>query len=116
MSAQLATLQTELASVKAMLTEDRRRPPRSVWVLAIILLCGSAGLVVIGIHMGLLASQTAAFASRLQAEAHTDLARSEQAIQPVISLEHRKGAAWVDHATKLDVNDTTSSLLWAKAV
>jgi hypothetical protein len=108
MSTQVPSLQTELASVKAILTEARRRPSRYARALASIMLCGSgsAALVITGIRTGLLGSTIAGESSTFQTEARLNLARSFQAVQPVISLEERKGAAWVlDHLTKADVRD-----------
>lgn len=102
-SAQLATLQTEMARLTETLTEDRkqRQASRWAWVLAALVLCCSGSLVFIGIRVGLTGSTASAEASSLQTQAHTDLARGKQAIEqvvrPVIILAKRHGVAWLNH-------------------
>ena len=82
-STQLASLQTDMVRVTALLAEDRkqRQGPPWAWVFAFVVLLCSGLVVVAAIHQGLGASADAARASRLQAQAKSATTRSERAIQ-----------------------------------
>ena len=66
-STQLAALQAGLATLQ---TEDQkqRRGSTLLWVLAILVLCSSGVVVIIGIRMGLAVPAETAAASRVQAQ------------------------------------------------
>jgi hypothetical protein len=66
-SIQLAALQAGLETLQTKDQKQRRGPAR-LWMLAILVLCSSGVLVIIGIRMGLAAPAATAAASRLQAQ------------------------------------------------
>jgi hypothetical protein len=119
-SAQLALLmdaQTRMARVMSLQLKDRerRRPTWLAWGQAIFLLVISGAFVLNGIVTGLAGTTEAAAASSFQAQANSAITQADRAVQPVISLAIRKGAAWVIvHATKSEVTDLTTADRWAK--
>jgi hypothetical protein len=81
-SSQLASLQTEVVNVTALLAEDQKKSrgsPRA-WALAFLVLCCSGVVVVAAIHQGLTASADAAAAGRLQAQFDGISSRAERAL------------------------------------
>jgi hypothetical protein len=80
-SAQLATLQTGLAALQTE-GEKQRQESWRVWLWAILVLCGSGLLVVIGIHLGLAAVTEAATAGRLQSQVASIQKRTERISVP----------------------------------
>lgn len=80
---QLASLQTDMAKVTALLAEDRKARQGSpwAWVLAFVVLLCSGLVVVAAIHQGLTASADATAAGRLQTQMNNSYSGSERAIR-----------------------------------